>query len=312
MTHHTIEPTAETLHGSFSRDFTPVLTIDPGDSVRFRTLDADWVLDDPTTFSEFPTRMEALGTRHTPRHPERDEGHALCGPVAVRGAKPGMMLAVHINRIVPGTWGWSFPWFYTPYERKDTIPLIMWRLDAATMTGHSSTGHTVRLCPFMGVMGMPADEPGFQVTKTPRATGGNMDCKELVAGTTLYLPIAVDGGLFSTGDGHGVQGDGEIGGTAIECPMALVDLTFDLVENPPIRTAHANTPSGWLTLGFDEDLQAACDQAVEAMAQFITTCYGVNHSIAIGLAGNTVDLHITQIVNQVKGVHALLPHGALR
>jgi acetamidase/formamidase len=307
-----LEPNAATLHGCFARDLPSALTIDPGDTVRLRTLDGDWVIEDPTTFPEIPHSIEALGQRYAPRQPERDDGHALCDPIAIRGALPGMVLAIHINQIVPGTWGWSYPWFYTPYERKADIPLPFWRLDTATMTGCASTGHTVTLRPFMGVMGMPADEPGFQSTKPPRATSGNLDCKELVAGSMLYLPIAVEGGLFSVGDGHAAQGDGEIGGTAIECPMALVDLTFDLLTNPPIPTAHANTPAGWLTFGFDENLQTACDLALDAMLNLMAGRYGVDRYHALALAGAAVDLRITQIVNQVKGVHARLPHGALR
>ena len=105
-----------------------------------------------------------------------------------------------------------------------------YELDAATMTGRSHLGHNVALQPFLGVMGMPPDEPGEHSTIPPRACGGNLDCRELVSGSTLYLPIAVDGALFSCGDGHAAQGDGEVSGTAIECPMERAELTFGLAE----------------------------------------------------------------------------------
>jgi acetamidase/formamidase len=312
MATYTLEPNAQTLHGCFSSDLLPALTIEPEDTVRLRALDADWITEFRVSFENLPTTMESLGERFSPRFMPRDEGHALIGPIEIRGAQPGMMLSIHINRIIPGEWGWVYPWFGTPYEQKDEVPIILWKLDAQTMSGRNQFGHTVSLRPFMGVMGMPTNEPGVLVTKTPRRTGGNIDCKELVAGSTLYLPIEVEGGLFSVGDGHAVQGDGEAGGTAIECPMALVDLTFDLVTAPPIPTAHANTPSGWITFGFDEDLQVACDKALAAMVDLITALYNVPRILALGLAGATVDLRVTQIVNHVCGVHAVLPYGAIR
>jgi acetamidase/formamidase len=312
MTTYTIEPERSTLHGHFSRTMSPVITVDSGDTVRFRTLDADWVTEFTCSLDNPPTNLESMGKNFEPRTFPEDEGHALCGPVAIRGAKPGMMLAIHFNRIVPGAWGWTYPWFYTPYERKHEIPMILWQLDAERMTGRNQFGHTVALQPFMGVIGMPSDVEGQQATKPPRLHGGNLDCKALVAGSTLYLPIAVEGGLFSLGDGHAAQGDGETGGTAIECPMSLVDVTLELVENPLLNTPYADTPSGWLTMGFDQNLQFAHDAAVRAMQLFIAKRYNVNEKVAHGLMGVVADMRVTQSVNSVQGVHAILPHGALR
>lgn len=312
MATYKIEPTRETLHGTWSREFPPVVTVDPGDTVRFRTLDADWVVQPPEPLFGRAWRLDDMGARFEPRDAERDEGHALCGPVAVRGAQPGMMLAVHINRIVPGSYGWAYPWFGTAYEDREVIPLMLWGLDAAAMTGRDKDGRTVALRPFMGVMGLAPDEPGIHPTKPPRPVGGNLDCKELVAGSTLYLPVAVPGALFSVGDGHALQGDGEVSGTAIECPMEIVDLTFNLVERPVIPTIHASTPAGWLTFGFDRDLQKAADAALDAMLGLLMARCGATRLEALGLAGVTVDLRVTQIVNDVRGAHALLPHGALR
>ena len=142
----------------------------------------------------------------TPRRPDVDTGHALAGPIEVRGAKAGQMLAVAIDEVVPGPWGATF-----------TSPTAPDRLGARRERG-SGAGRTIRLAPFLGVLGMPPDEPGVHSTIPPRRCGGNIDCKELVAGTTLYLPIPVDGALFSAGDGHAAQGDGEVSGTAIESP----------------------------------------------------------------------------------------------
>jgi acetamidase/formamidase len=305
-----IEPERRTLHGTFSRDLPPALTIDSGDTVVFRTLDAGWGLE-PVTSIEGERRKFEL------RDEETDKGHALCGPVEIRGAEPGMTLEVHIGEVRPGPYGFTFAggWATEINDRLGVSTegtLLTWTLDADAMEGQDQFGHTITLRPFMGVMGMPPDEPGLHPTAPPRYTGGNIDCKELVPGTTLYLPIAVRGGLFSTGDGHAAQGDGEAATTAIECPMERVALTFRVNKEMRISTPRARTAEGWLTLGFDKDLDEATAIALEAMLELITEQHGVTRLEALALASAVVDLRITQIVNGVKGVHAVLPHGAIR
>lgn len=180
------------------------------------------------------------------------------------------------------------------------------------MRGQNQFGQSVALRPFMGILGMPPAEPGLHSTVPPRATGGNLDCKELVAGSTLYLPIAVPGGLFSVGDGHARQGDGESCVTAIECPMDCVEITFELHPTLRLSTPRAHTPVGWITFGLHEDLNEAALLAVEAMVEFMTERYKLTRHQALGLASVVVDLRITQMVNGVHGVHAVLPHGALK
>jgi acetamidase/formamidase len=161
-------------------------------------------------------------------------------------------------------------------------------------------------------MGMPPDEPGVHSTTPPRPTGGNIDCKELVAGSTLYLPVAVPGGLFSAGDGHARQGDGEVAGPAIECPMERVDLTFDVRRDLVLPTPCAETPAGWVTFGFHEDLNEGMFAALSAMLDLMGVRFALSRPDALALASATVDLHVTQIVNGVRGVHAILPHDAVR
>ena len=311
MTHYTVEPERRTLHGSFSRDFAPILTIDPGDTVRFRTLDAGWNLD-PRGVGPDDTRAG----KFAPRDPERDSGHALCGPIAIRGALPGMTLAVRVDALRLGRWGFTAAggWPHPINERFGVVEqgtVLHWTLDPDARTGRNQYGHTIALRPFMGVMGMPPDAPGLHSTVPPRVSGGNIDCKELVVGSTLYLPIAVPGGLFSVGDGHAVQGDGEVCVTAIECAMEQVDLTFALFPELQLTTPRADTPAGWLTFGFHEDLNEATMRALEAMVDFMGERYGLGRLEALGLASLVVDLRITQIVNQVRGVHAVLPHSAV-
>jgi acetamidase/formamidase len=307
---HAMEPERGTLHGGFGRDLEPVLTIDPGDTVRYRTLEAGWHLEPP-----WPDRPLV---RFEPRDPERDAGHALCGPIAIKGARPGMVLGVRVDAVRPGPWGRTIAGGWdTELNRRLGVEgekhrtTLVWTLDPDNHTGVDQHGHRVRLRPFMGVMGMPPDAPGRHSTTPPRACGGNIDCRELIAGSTLYIPIAVAGGLFSVGDGHAVQGDGEVSGVAIECPMDRVELTFSLHDHVQLRTPRAETEAGWITFGFHEDLDEATGIALEAMLELMDELYHFGRTTALALASLVVDLRVTQVVNGVKGVHAVLPHGAL-
>lgn len=309
MATHKIDPERRTLHGHFSPDLPPVLTIKPGDTVQYSTLDAGWGLE-----------MYRGGERRKfePRF-KNDRGHALCGPIYIEGAEPGMTLEIQIDKIVPGPFGFTVAGGWSS-ETNDWLGVgkgtpefvLSWDLDAETMTGRDQLGHLLALHPFMGVMGMPPAEPGIHPTAPPRVTGGNIDCKELVAGSTLYLPIAVPGGLFSVGDGHALQGDGEVSTTAIECPMDNVTLTFNLRPDMRLTTPRANTPSGWITLAFHKDLQEATMTALSAMLDLMVEQLNVARLEALALASLVVDIRITQIVNGVRGVHAVLPHEVIQ
>jgi acetamidase/formamidase len=311
MTIHTIEPDRRTLHGHFSCELPPVLTIDPGDTVRFRTLDAGWGVQPPSAPGP-PSELFA------PRTEGKDDGHALCGPIEIKGAQPGMVLEIQINKIQPGTWGWNSAGGWANQLNKQLgvaegeTHSLLWALDPDTLVGQDQQGHSLTLHPFMGVMGMPPNEPGIHSTGPPRIWGGNLDCKELIAGSTLFLPIPVVGGLFSVGDGHAVQGDGEVSGIAIECPMDRVDLTFYLREDLALSTPRAKTSQAWLTLGLHEDLNEATNLAINAMLDLMSEQFNLSRKEALALASLVVDLRITQIVNGTRGVHAMLPHGAIR
>jgi acetamidase/formamidase len=304
---HQIEPTRETLHGHWSRDLAPALTIDPGDTVHVSTLEAMWCAERRP--SKWP--WERVG----PYRKGLDDGHALTGPVAIRGAKPGQTLEVRIGEIIPDDWAWTFS---SPDARRAAeLGLAgkaafgqFWEVDPARLVASDAKGRSVRLRPFMGVMGVAPVEEGIHSTTPPRVWGGNIDCKELVAGTTLYLPIGVEGALFSCGDGHGLQGDGEVCGTAIECPMTRVELTFDVIDRP-LKAPRAKTGEGWLTFGFDADLDRASTMALSNMLDLIEELQVVDRSEALAIASLAVDLRITQVVNQTQGVHAVLRFDAI-
>jgi acetamidase/formamidase len=299
------------LHGSFSREFCPVLTIRSGDTVEYTTLDAGW---------GSPSPVEGKRIKLFERRKGLDAGHALCGPIYIDGAKKGMTLEIQINEMNPGPYGWTSAGKYPNWQNQklgltDVEELnLPWELDRQTMKGKTIIAgkrYSVGLRPFVGILGMPPDEPGIHRTFPPRYCGGNIDCKELISGSSLFLPIPVDGALFSVGDGHAAQGDGEMSGQAIECPMEEVSLTFLLREDLRLSMPRAHTPAGWLTFGFHEDLNEAAVQAMDGMLDLMGELYGLSRVQTIAIGSTVVDLRITQVVNGVKGVHAVLPHGAI-
>jgi acetamidase/formamidase len=316
MALHTIAPEETTLHSYFSRDLPPALTIDSGDTVRFSTLDAGWGLEAPNPPGHADHGKPRKKSEFAAKQPM--DGHALCGPIAVRGAKAGQVLSIQIGALRPGAFGWTNAGGYNWITAErfgvdgDAEHMLVWSVDADAGTATSHNGFTVATAPFFGVMGMPPDKPGNHSTTPPRFCGGNMDCKELTAGTTLYLPIPVDEALFSAGDGHARQGDGELSGTAIECPIESADLTLTVRDDLPYITAPvARTAAGWLTMGFHTLLDEAVVAAINAMLSLMQAEYGMSRKDAFGLASVAVDLRITQIVNAVQGVHAFLPFDAI-
>lgn len=312
MALHLVEPERRTLHGHFSKDLPPIVSVESGDTVRYRTLDAGWGLE---------PFVDGQATRplFEPRQKGLDDGHALCGPIELRGAEPGMALEVHIGTLLPGTWGytragglWPADLNYSLGVAEGGAHIVSWTLDTESMIGRNRGGYSVALNPFMGVLGMPPAEPGVHPTAPPGIWGGNIDCKELVQGSTLFLPVSVPGALFSVGDGHAAQGDGEVSGTAIECPMERVDLHFGLREDMQLASPRAKTPTAWLTFGFHTDLNEAMRLALADMLNLMAELLGVGRKDALVLASVVVDLRITQVVNGICGVHAVLPHGAVR
>ena len=321
MTSFSLDTTPATVVDVFSRDRAPVLTVSPGDRVTVRTLDASGFLERPAVRGDRPARLLP-----------QSQGHCLTGPIAVDGARPGDVLSVHLASVVPGTWGWTVAGGHdTALNRRlGVVPgepaWLLWDLDVGRGdvgrgdvgrgdvgrgTATESRGFRRRLAPFLGVVGLAPAEPGECSTVPPRpGTGGNVDCRELTAGSTLYLPVEVPGALLSVGDGHAAQGDGEVGGTAIECAMTT-ELVVDLAPEPPVAGVHAVTPTARLTFGFDADLNAATAEALDAMVTWVQAIHGLDRAVALALASTVVDLRITQVANQTWGVHAVLPHDVL-
>jgi acetamidase/formamidase len=241
-----------------------------------------------------------------------------------------MTLEVHFRTIRTGAWGWSAgPGLPSQIDPRlglgsgssgppsvITVPtgdqVTLWALNADDQRARTQAGLSITTRPFLGVVGMPADEPGIQTTFPPRNCGGNLDCKELVEGSSLFLPVAVEGGLLSLGDGHAAQGDGEVAGPALACPMERVELEIQLHPELRLKTPRARTAIGWLTFGFHSDVNEAWAQAIEDMITLMGELYHLSPKSALALASLVVDLRITQVVNGVRGVHAVLPHDAIR
>lgn len=309
---HSIPLDSKHLHSSFNRDYQAILTVESGDTIHLKTLDIEW------GYSASETEAR---TSFTSRENEEKLAHPIIGPIAVAGAKPGMVLEVRTNKLIPGWYGRNWAGGL-PAWQNDKLGIsesgrlqVDWKLDAARMTGRCKLAgqeFKVGLSPFLGLMGVAPKESGTFPTKPPAYFGGNIDCKELVPGSSLYLPISVDGALFSLGDGHALQGDGESSGTAIECPMDLADITLILHEDMTLSMPRANTPAGWITFGFNEDLNEAAAAALAEMVSFMQQLYSISRTEATALSSAAVDLRVTQVVNGVKGVHAILPHGVLR
>jgi len=301
---HRLDPGPATVHwGYFDAALAPRLEVDSGDTVVVDTVSGSLeVVPDESLYR--PEHREIL-TKLKPIL----GGHILTGPVAVRGAEPGDTLEVRIRAIeLTADWGWNvirplrgtLPEDFPKFERR-TIPI-----DRKAMLGRLPWGPTVPLSPFFGILGTaPRPEYGRVSSIEPREFGGNMDCKEFVAGTSLYLPVFVPGANFSAGDGHAVQGDGEVCLTALE---TCLKGTFELVVHKKMRLAmpRAVTPSHYITIGLDVDLDDAAKQALREMIAWLVALKGWTPSEAYVFCSLACDLHVTQLVDGNKGIHAMV------
>lgn len=304
--HHTLPPLRGHLHAHFCPAAAAVLTVDSGDTVSFSVPDVSWGLEPPTSSTAPRRKVE-------PRDPARDNGPCLAGPVAVRGAEPDDALEIRIEHVRTAPWGWTYagagmasPAHNAALGIGDApLTLLRWTIDHAAGTATSDTGHSVPLRPFAGTIGLCPNEPHASGWLA-RNCGGNMDCRELTAGSVLWLPIMVPGGMLSVGDGHAAQGDGELSGTAIECPLEELRLRLILHKRAGLSSPKARTDEGWITLGFGDSLDAAASMASGAMLDVMMAELSLTRPQALALASSCVDLRITQMVNPVRGVHAVL------
>ena len=306
----TINANPETVHWAFfDAALSPVATIDSGDTLTLNTVSGGPDILPDNSFEILPEHLE-IHDNVTPG----GAGHIMTGPVAIRGATPGDMLEVRILDVSLRTdWGWNRirPLSGTLPEDFPTLTLNHLRLDLEKMVAQMPWGAELPLSPFFGVMGVaPPPEWGRITSIIPRAHGGNLDIKALGAGTTLYLPVFNDGALFSAGDGHAVQGDGEVNGTAIETCLSG---TFQLIlhKNTPIAMPRAENETDYFTIGIDPSLDNAAKQALREMIALIHEKTNLSKEDAYMLCSLAADLRISQTVNVHKGVHVMLKKSAL-
>ena len=310
MTHHRLDAGPTTVHwGFFDAALPPVLTVRSGDTVTMSTVSGPEDAMPPPPLV-VPDALRAVQREVVQRLP----GHMCTGPVAVEGARAGSVLEVSIEQIeLHYDWGYTFaaPLKGALPEEVSERHLIHIPLDRDRMVGRLPWGLELPLRPFFGVMAV-APPPGWGAVSTPppRRNGGNLDNKELVAGTTLFLPIHRDGAHFSVGDGHGVQGDGEVCVTAIE--TGLVG-TFRLTVRDDLRLdwPQAETPTHVMTMAFDPDLDDCARIALSSMLDLIALRTGLSRTEAYMLCSLAADLRITQFVNGNNGVHCMLPKSCL-
>jgi acetamidase/formamidase len=305
---HVVHVTPSTVEwGYFAADAKPVLTVKPGEVV---TID---------TICGIPEMLERLGAAADDPIREmkemydkvKDRGpgpHFLTGPVAVEGAVPGDVLEVEIVDIrLRSPYGWmmiepgagALPEEF-PYLREKLV-----RLDERKQTAEFAPGIHIPVRPFFGNLGV-APPLGRANSAPPGYFAGNLDNKWLVAGTRVYIPVQVPGALFSVGDGHAAQGDGEVCVTAIETNLTGV-FRFTIRKNRKLRWPRAESPTQIITMGLSEDLNEAARQATREMIDYLMSDRGMSRDDAYMLTSAAVDLHVTQVVDGVKGVHATLP-----
>ena len=303
-THHTITASRPFLRANFSTHAEPVLSVASGDSVTLREIpDVAWGIEPPTSTTEPRRKIE-------PRDPVADRGPCLLGPIKVEGAEPGDALEVRIEHLRTAAWGWTYsghglatPAYNAALGIADApLTLVRWSIDARECVASGAPRVPVR--PFLGMMGLAPADTGA-CPWTPRATGGNMDCRELTAGATLWLPVESSGGMLYVGDGHAAQQGGELSGTAIETMMLEASLRLTLHKGAALRGPLARTAEGLVTFGFAPTLDAAAEIAVNGILDQMSQQLGVSRAEALALASSCVDLRITQMVNPHRGVHAV-------
>jgi acetamidase/formamidase len=307
---HDLPLTPEHVHwGYYDSRLQPALRIASGDRVRVETMVAGGLQRlrlAGATEAEIPDSMKAVERLVTERGPG---AHPMSGPIFVEGAEPGDMLEVQILSIEflhpfgvvafspgGGVLPDQFPYAY--------FKLLRWQPGADRV--EFRPGVTLMFAPFFGSIGVaPPPLVGRISSRPPGWHGGNLDNKDLVVGSVLYLPVHVAGALLSFGDGHAMQGHGEVSGTALETSLRG---TFELRvrKGPRLRWPRAETPTHYIAMGLDEDLDEAARLATREMVDFLVAEKGLTRDDAYVLCSLAADLHVTQAVDATKGVHATI------
>jgi acetamidase/formamidase len=311
---HRLPATPQTVaYGYYWAEAKPVLRIASGD-----------IIDVETLLTNTPNRLEAAGVPATEIEQSLRDivaqvtdrgpgGHILTGPVFVEGADSGDVLEVKVLSVdlaIPYGYNGCSGFARDLCDRSQPTTRII-RLDSKRMVGHFAEGIEVPLRPFFGSMGVaPPPSRGRVSSNPPDIHAGNLDNKELVAGTTLYIPIHVKGALFEVGDGHAAQGDGEVDQTAIETSLRG-QLQLTVRKDMKLEWPRAETPSHWIVMGMDTSLTRSTRIAIEQMVKLLMEKKGLSQTAAYQLASIAADLRITQLVDGNVGVHMMVAKSLL-
>ncbi|MGV6847334.1 MAG: acetamidase/formamidase family protein [Marinibacterium sp.] len=289
-------------HFGWDRSIPPVASVTPGETVHFETIDSSGgQLSPDSTVADIATMSF-------------DKVNPVTGPVFIDGAMPGDVVKVTLDGFKPSGWGWTanIPGFGLLADQFEDPALNIWSYEADSLApALFGSAARVPLKPFAGTIGLAPAERGLHSVVPPRRMGGNMDIRDLAAGSVLYLPVEVEGALFSIGDTHAAQGDGEVCGTAIESPME-VSLTLDLIKDTPLRfprfttpgpvTRHLDAKGYEVTTGIGEDLMTGARDAVSAMIDLLSGEHGMSAVDAYMLCSVCGDLRISEIVDMPNWV----------
>ena len=310
---HVVPSTRETVRlGVFDATLPPILTIESGDIISF-----------PDTWSHFLNEMQPgvpIDTLAQLRVSNPGRGpHSIIGPIAVNGAEPGDVLEIRYQSIRPYEWGAVFnnpgslgtgllPQDYAQGQIKYVD------LDLGAMRGEFMPKISIPLKPFQGTLGVappdgyfPPLSPGVTSSVPPGPHAGNLDLSELSEGSTLYIPVWKPGALIYTGDSHAVQGDGEISLTALETRLKELRIQIILHKQKNLAWPVAETDTHWVVIGLDKDLNAAMTLAARNAIKFLATRAKINELDAYALCSIAASFRVTQVVDIVRGVHALIP-----
>jgi acetamidase/formamidase len=311
---HRLEATPSTVaYGYYWSEAKPVLRIQSGDIIDVDTLltsTPDRLEKSGLPAAEVQASLRAIVGQVKDRGPG---GHILTGPVFVEGAEPGDALEVHVLSIdLPIEYGYNGCAGFIRENCEQGRGQRIIRMDRKRMIGHFAPGIEIPLRPFFGSMGVaPPPERGRVSSNPPDIHAGNLDNKELVAGTTLLIPVYVAGALFEIGDGHAAQGDGEVDQTAIETSLrGRVQLTVR--KGMRLTWPRAETPTHYISMGTDVDLTKATRIAIQEMIDFLVATKGLDKHSAYQLTSIAGDVAITQLVDGTMGVHVKLPKGIFK
>ena len=310
MDTHELTPTVDTVHwGVLDGTLEPVLEIGSGEIVTVHSLSGaeDEV---PPDLKRHLHEHAAIHGRHMPS----PGPHILTGPIHIRGAMPGDALKIEILDVsLRDSWGYTItrPGRGVLPDDFDEATIRHYAIDRQTGRIALQWGGELQARPFFGIIATaPRLDDGRLTSVIPGYFGGNLDCRELVAGSTLYLPVSVPGALVSIGDGHASQGDGEVCLTAVETGLTG-RFRMTVIKGGALDFPYAETPTHFITMGVDENLEEAVKHALRRAISRISDHAGISEADAYRLCSIAADIRITQLVNVKKGAHVMIPKSAL-